>query len=46
MDAKNIGIKEEIVLKLKGTITREIRKKPILPKKWKNLKQRSLRRRK
>jgi len=33
MDVKNMGIIEEIVLGLKGTITREIKKKPILSKK-------------
>lgn len=46
MDVKNMGTIEEIVLNLKRTIIREIRKKPILPKKWKNLRRRSLRRRK
>jgi len=38
MDVKNMGTIEEIVLNLKGTITRETRKKLMLPKKWKNLK--------
>ena len=46
MVVKNMGTREEIVLKLKGIITRETRKKLILSKKWKILKQRSLRRRK
>jgi len=40
IDVKNMCTIKEIVLK--GTITKEIKKKPILPNKWKNLKQRSL----
>jgi len=45
MDVKNMGTKEEIFLNLRRTIIREIRKKPILSKKWMNLRRRSLRRR-
>ena len=46
MDVKTMGITKEILLSSRRTITKEVEKKPMSPKKWRKLKRRSPRKRK